>query len=183
MDLTTFLTIWAVVGPLLSGAISAVVGWYRLRAERKKSSAETQNLIADTQSQVLEDLNKQYLRVCDELVQTQMGLKACEAENEICRAKVQELQAAVGLLQGQSRLFLLARARAHLAIKTLGSYELHIDYLLDEMRSHNVPITPMMRTQAIRTAYQIATEKLETMEAQELEVLLRHQITEESPTK
>lgn len=173
------LTIAAVVGPLLSAGATAVVASFRLRTERKKFNAEAQNLITETHSQVLEDVNKAYNRVCDDLVQAQMRLKACEMENEICRAKVGELQAAVGMLQGQSRLFLLARARAHLAIKTLGNYELHIDYLLDVMRERNIHVTSLMRTQAIRTAYQVQAEKLETMEAQELEVLLRR--AEESP--
>lgn len=161
---------------VLFGA-GGVVAWFKLGPERRQTSTETQ-------STIFEDLNSAYVRVCDELLQSQMRLKACEAENESCRRQLQDLQTAVGTLKSdvgrQYRLFLLARARAHLASKTLGNYELHIDFLLEEMRSHKVPITPMMRTTRIRNAYNGQLEKLEEMEAQELEKVLKE---EESPAE
>lgn len=172
--------------PLLIALVSAassllsaggVAVWFKLGPERRKLKTETQSKIYD-------DLNTAYERISEELTQAQMGVKALEAENESCRKQIQELQTSVSLLQvetgRQSRLSALARARSHLAVKTLGTYELHIDFLLDEMRRHKVPITPIMRTQKLRTAYQAQMDKYEAMEVHELEALLKQQTAETS---
>ena len=173
METPLLIAFVSAVSSLLSAG--GVVVWFKLGPERRKLKTETQSKIYD-------DLSTAYERICDELTQAQMRVKACEAENETCRKQIQELQSSVSLLHveigQQSRLSALSRARSYLAVKTLGSYELHIDFLLDEMRRHKVPITPMMRTQKLRTAYQAQMDRYEAMEAHELEALLRQQIAE-----
>lgn len=146
------------LGSLILGG-GAITAWFKLGPERRKQHA-------DTQSQILKDLREAYERVCDELAQVQMKLVLCQTENEHCRQRVQKME---GLYQ----VSMLSRARAHLAIKTLGSYELHIDYLLDQMRHHSISISPMMRTTKLRAAYHLQQEKLDAMETEELENLTK----------
>jgi hypothetical protein len=168
MNTTTLIAliggITALLGTLLG--TGGVIAWRKAEAEKQKLKAEERKASAEADSVILRDLNAAYVRVCDELAQTTMRLVACEVENEQGRKRVEKLQ-------GLYEISMVARARAHLAIKALGNYELHIDYLLDEMRHHNIPITPEMRTQKLRTAYQAQQERLDAMEIPELELLLK----------
>lgn len=162
---------------LLNAVITFTIGggllaWFKYGPERRKTRAETASLL-------LEDLESSYKRVCEDLAQVRMELIVREQEAADCRGQVQEMQAAMSLLSvevsRQGRLSILARARAHLAGKTLLNYELHIDTLLDEMVAKKIEITPMMRTRKLREAYNAQVEKLEAMEAHELEALLKEQ--------
>jgi len=83
----------AIIGAV-SGLIGALFGAGGVVAWRK-AGVERRKVDADTQSQILKDLNEAYVRVCDELAQTQMRLVSCEVENERCRERVQKLQGRV----------------------------------------------------------------------------------------
>ncbi len=94
------------------------------------------------------------------------------------------MQDSIGLLTiemaRQSKISVLSRARTHIATRGLMSYELHVDAILDEIRRHNelhphakILITPMMRTRKLRAAYDAQMSRLEAMEVQELEALLK----------
>lgn len=174
---------------LLVAGASALVGasglaaWFKLGRERKKISAETEYTDAETQSRVYANLERDYRRVCDDLGQLEMRLRACKQENEACRKQVQELRDEVS---GTHRQFLLARARGHAAGKLAGNYVLHNESVLDVIREHNkkhphheIPITPMMRAVRLQETYQTELSRLDDMEAQDLELLIR----KETPNK
>lgn len=183
MDLKEALAVAGVFGTFLGA--SGVIAWFKLGPERRKLRADANKSEIDADSQIFKDLNVAYNRVSDELSQALMRIRAVETENETLRQQTHNLQVSITTLQGeinrQARLSALARARSHMALKMLGNYELHIDFLLDEMRDARIEITPIMRTSKLRVAFQAQMDRLEAMEVQELENLIK-QASEMSAT-
>lgn len=171
MDTTQLLAIAAVVGPFISGGV--VTAWFKLGPERRKLTIETAEGAVLVHSNVLKDLKSDYDRLGSELGQVKMEGMEQEKENEECRRKILRLETSIMLLQQQSniqgRTVELARRRSHAAINALGSYELHIDGLLDVMREKRIDITPAMRPRILREAFQAEMQKIDEWENLTLE--------------
>lgn len=171
--------LWVTLLVGLAGALvgtTGAVAWVKVFAERKKVRVDAELGTATISSTLLKDVYQSYRNLADDLAQTKMECAAIEQENEDLHKIVQELRLTVSSqqfdlsksqrnLNEESEKTWLARRQAHLADNTLGNYELHIESLLDELRKCKVPITPMMRPQRIRAAYQAEKEKLEKLES------------------
>lgn len=178
-----------ILGSLLGGG--TVYGILKLGPERKKLTVESDKISIDiaeaalsVSQGVLKSVKDDYDRLADDLAVLKMQSIARERENEDCQQRIQELQNSVSFLQRQlehhGRVAQLARRKAHLAIHTMGYYEIHVDNILDVIRKlhpGNVPvtITEEMRTHQIREAFQREMAKLEYLETKDIEQAEPHQ--------
>lgn len=164
--------IWAsiliAIATLVLGS-GGVLAWFKLGPERKRIVIEAAEGAVILQSNVLKDIQTSYDNLNDELAQLKMDNIMVEEEKERCQAQIARLQTSVEFMQRDldrhGRMAELARRKSHLAVHTLGNYELHVGLLLDEMRKARLEITPDMRPQHIRSAFQQEMDKLEVMES------------------
>ena len=157
--------------PILIGVIGlagialgsgGLYAWFKLGPERRKLSV-------DINSSLLRDAQAAYQQLSDELSQTKMSNIMLENECDNCRDKVFQLEHVIQTLQEElsrhGRMAELARRRAHLAINTLGNYELHIELLLDRMRAENIMLNALDRPLKLRREFQAKMNELEKLES------------------
>ena len=148
------------LGMALGGG--GLYAWFKIGPERRR-------LTADTNSTLLRDAREAYQQLSDELSQTKMTNIMLENECDNCRDKVFQLEHVIQTLQEDisrhGRMSEIARRRAHLAINTLGNYELHIELLLDRMRAENVVLNALDRPIKLRREFQAKMNELEKLES------------------
>ena len=159
-----WLSILGILGGV-AGTLGGVVAWFKLGPERRKLTSDTSVNTSTIYSKLLQDFDVRYQRLCEELDEKTMALVSAEQQLETCHQTCH-------FLQGERDESILARSRSHIALNTMVSYELHIELLLDELRKCGIAITPEMRPQHIRTAFQAEMKKLETLESGVVENLL-----------
>lgn len=187
MTAALWITLISAILLAIFGTGTGLYGWFKLGAERRKTSAEADEITAKVHTAVLRDLNEDYDRLADEVAQLRMAAIMREKENSECRQQLHEMRETVASLRIElarhGRLAELSRRKAHLALNMLGNFEIHIDNLLGAMRDHvcqeegehGMHITPLMRPHKLREAFQFEMNKLEQAEIK----LLDESLTEE----
>lgn len=167
MSITQLLTLIGVAGTLLGTLLGGggVAAWFLLGPRRRKITIDAAHDAVLIHSGVLKDVRDEVNRLSNELAQMQMEGMALEKAHQDCEKRIQDLESQLQVLRREVDLARLSRRKAHLAIHTLGNYELHIDLLLDEMRKQRLAITPLMRPHKIRAAFQAEMAKIEEMES------------------
>lgn len=153
------------------GGAGTLLTWQRFRSEKRSGqliikAAEGAVVI---QGGVLQTLNNQIDTLHDEIAQMKMENIETEKKHEDCEKSLGEVKISVALLQNDlashSRMSELARRKTHVAINTLGNYELLIENVLAELRTHNIPIKDDMRPIRIRETFQAKMNQLEELES------------------
>lgn len=160
--------IGAIIGSLFGAG--GVYAWLKVGPERRKLIADAEKVIVDTAHSVLQDVRDDYSRLSDEIAQVKLENISHEKKHEDCQKEVRDLQATVKILQQDlhrhGRLSTIARRKAHLAIHSIGGYEILIEQIFEQMREHSIPITSNLRPIVLRLAFQKEMQSLENLEAE-----------------
>ena len=149
----SWIGILSTLAGLLTGG-GVIAAWFKLGPERRKLKVET----AQGEYTII---SSDYRRVCAENDEMRMELVSLEQQLHFCGQHLEDLRLTCKTCQQDMAL---TRARAHLAINTMASYEIHIDLLLEEFRKRQIPITPMMRSSRIREAFLLEMNQLVALE-------------------
>lgn len=149
----SWVAILSSAGGILVGG-GAIVAWFKLGPERRKLRVET----AQGEYTII---SSDYRRVCAENDEMRMQLVSAEQQLDVCARHLEDFRLQCSACQKD---IALTRARAHLAINTMASYEIHVDLLLEEFRKRDIPITPMMRSSRIRQAFLLEMNQLVALE-------------------
>lgn len=185
IDSLPLMPIWIALIGLVGAALGAggVSAFFKLGPERGQITVTAAQGAVVIHQNVLKDLNDRYDQLSDELAQMKMENMTLEQHHQQCRSQIGELQSSVLYLQKEqdrnSRLTLLARRKTHLAVHTIGAYDLLIENIFDDMREHKVPIKPELRPIAIRQAFQTKMEEIEELEARVMEEVVEPPTLEE----
>ena len=166
-------------GGYVGALITGLVAWYRAGPERKKTKADADKIAVDAAQQAVQIQLQQYNQLNDELIQRTMEAIGSAQQVEEFKKQCEECRVSRMMEQreliDQRRIALIARRRDHLSRHTLGQYELHIETLLEHLRGCGVVITPMMRPQKIREAFQEEMERLDKLDATVTEEIVKHE--------
>ena len=153
----------------MAAILTGLVAWYKAGPEREKTKAEAAQIAVDAAEHAVEIQSRQYNQLNDELIQKTMEMIAAGQQLEDFKRQCEECRVARTVeqreLTDQRRIALIARRRDHLSRHTLGQYEVHIETLLEHLRGCGVAITPLMRPQKIREAFQHEMERLDKLDA------------------
>lgn len=153
------------------GGAGSLLAWQRFRGEKRSGqliikAAEGAVVI---QGGVLQTLNNTIDSLHEDIAQMKMENMETERRHDDCEKSLGEVKLSVALLSrdlsSHSRMSELARRKTHVAINTLGNYELLIDNILGEFRERKIPIKDDMRPTKIREDFQAKMNALEELEA------------------
>ncbi len=165
-DNTLLVLISGITGLFGSGGVYA---WFKLRAEKGKITVDAAQGAVIIQASVLKSIQEDYLRLAKQVSEMEMEMIAKEEEYGGCRKKILKLELTVEFLQRDldrhGRMTELARRRSHVALNTIGNYELLIDTLLSELREHEIPVEPELKSFKVRSKFQEEMAKIDQLEA------------------
>ena len=170
VSLPTAVAISLVSALLGSGGIYAIL---KSGPERRKIVVSTSQDAFIIQSGVLKDLKAQYDSVSEELSLLKMENVEIKSQHADCRSEIVDLRTSTVLMQRDldrhGKMTFISRRKTHLAVHTLGNYELLIEQIFDDLRETPMPIRPEWRPTSVRSKFQEEMDKLEEMEAKLLE--------------
>lgn len=167
------------------GGAGSLVAWQRFRGEKRSGqliikAAEGAVVI---QGGVLETLNSQIASLKEDMALVKMESIEIEKKHSDCEESLTAVKISLAVMQhdlaSHSRMSELARRKTHVAINTLGNYELLIEMILTELRDHNIPIKDDLRPVHIRERFQEKMNALEELESRVTRQAVENEMNQE----